>query len=346
MGKKWKVFISEPVDYKGTTHRWLEEQGCEVILGRPIWQYPGWKYTDEELISACGDVHAVMGASRERYSRKFMESVPKLMVISKYGRGVEKIDLEAATEHGILVANTPDTHVDSVAEHAMALILGVAKRLSFAAEYARRGGWRDQNVETIELSGKTIGMIGMGKVGGALVNRLRGWNMRFLAYDPYRSEKDFEEMGVTSVTLEELLRESDIISLHVVATDETRKMIGEGELRLMKKSSFLINTARGEVIDEKALVKALQEGWIAGAGLDVTDPEPPQTDNPLFKMDNVIITPHIAGWSSEGVIRFLNKAVRNLLKALKGDLPESLVNPEAVPKWRERIKGTEREESF
>lgn len=341
MTGQWKVFINEPVDYEGATHRMLEERGCEVILGRPIWEHPGWRYTDEELIEACRDADAVMGASRESYTRKFMESAKRLRIISKYGIGVEKIDVQAATDHGILVANTPDTHNDTVAEHTIALILGLTKRLFFATQYARGGGWRDKNVETAELLGKTLGIVGMGRVGSEIAERLKGWKMTILAYDPYKPPEHIEKSGAIPVGLEQLLEESDIVSLHVVCNDETRGMIGEEQLRLMKRSSFIINTSRGEVLDEKSLIKALKEGWIGGAGLDVVYPEPPDTANPLFQMDNVILTPHIAGWSSEALSRFLNKAANNLLNALRGKLPESLVNPEAVPKWKARIEEIE-----
>ncbi len=339
---KWKVFIAEPIDHKGTTHRELEESGCQVIIGRPVWNYPGWKYTDEELIEACQDMDAVMGASRDSYTRKFMESVKRLRVISKYGIGVEKIDIHAATESGILVANTPvleNTH--SVAEHAVALMLGLAKRIPVAFNHVKRGGWRDQNVETTELFGKTIGIIGFGRIGGAIVRRLSGWNIHFLAFDPYKTDDNFKAFGVIPVNLEDLLKKSDIVSINVVVTNETKRLIGEDQLKLMKKDAFIINTSRGEVIDGKALVKALQEGWIAGAGLDVTDPEPPLPDDPLFKMENVIITPHIAGWTTTALSSITQTAAKNLLNALKGDLPESLVNPEAVPKWRERVKKIE-----
>lgn len=342
MTKKWKVFIAEPLDYREITHKELEESGCEVIIGRPIWKYPDWKYSDDELIEACQDADGVMGASRDSYTRKFMESVKRLRVISKYGIGVEKIDIKAATDNGILVANTPvSENVDSVAEHAIALMLGLSKRLSFAFDHVRKGKWRDQDVEASELFGKTIGIIGLGRIGSAIVQRLGGWNTKFLGYDPYQTDDAFKRLGVLRVSLEELLRESDIVSINVVVTNETKKRIGENQLKLMKKNAFIINTSRGEVIDEKALVRAMQEGWIAGAGLDVTDPEPPLTDNPLFKMENVIITPHIGGWTRGTLASIAKRATKNLLNALRGDLPESFVNPEAVPKWMERIKKVE-----
>jgi phosphoglycerate dehydrogenase-like enzyme len=344
MGRKWRVFINEPTDFQGITHKFLEDSGCEVILGRPTWQHPGWRYTADELIEACGSADAVMGASRERYTREFMTSAPRLRVISKYGIGVERIDVRAATELGILVANTPDTHIHTVAEHTIALMLALTKRLFFATDYARKGGWRGPQVETSELFGKTIGIIGMGRIGSAVVERLKGWNVQFLAHDPFKTQQEMRDAGVAPSDLEELLKASDLVSLHVVPNDQTVGMIGERQLRMMKPSAFLINTSRGQVVQEQALVKALQEGWIAGAGLDVVDPEPPSSESALFRMPNVILTPHIAGWSSESVSRFTLKAARNVLAALRGDLPESLVNPEAVPKWRERLERLEQNE--
>ena len=342
MEKRWKVFINEPIDYYGITHKLLEENGCEVILGRPIWKHPGWKYTDEELIEACMNVDAVMGASRENYTRKFMEPVKKLCVISKYGIGIEKIDTQAATDLGILVANTPvPENVHSVAEHVIGLMLSLSKKLFFSANHARKGGWRDQNTYTSELFGKILGIIGLGRIGCATIEKLSGWQMKFLAYDPYKTDDEIKKKGATPVGLDQLLKESDIVSINVVATKETRNMIGQDQLKLMKKEAFVINTARGEVINESALIEALQGGWISGAGLDVTEPEPPTKDNPLFNMENVVLTPHTAGWSKESQNRITNRAAQNLLNALKGELPISFVNPEAVPKWKERLKKIE-----
>ncbi|MGD0918250.1 MAG: hydroxyacid dehydrogenase [Thermodesulfobacteriota bacterium] len=342
MQLKWKVFVSEPIDYRGLTHKVLENAGCEVIIGRPTWKYPSWKYSDDELIEACQDVDAVMGASRDSYTRKFMESVQRLRVIGKYGIGVEKIDIEAATDNGILVANTPvPENVHSVAEHAITLMLALCKKLRYATDYARQGYWRDQNVETRELFGKTIGIVGLGRIGRAQIARLSGWGVKFLAYDPYVREDDCRQAGASPVSLRELFEESDIVSVNVVITKETRKLIGKDFLKSMKKTAFIVNTSRGEVIDEKALTEALQKGWIAGAGLDVTDPEPPSSDNPLLNMENVIITPHIAGWTGESTNRITNTAANNVLSALKGEIPEFLVNTDAVSKWKERIRRIE-----
>ena len=230
----------------------------------------------------------------------------------------------------------------SVAVLRLVLVCMVTKRLFFTTQYARGGGWRDNNVETGELLGKTLGIVGVGRVGSEIAQRLKGWKMRILAFDPYKPPEHIEKSGAIPVGLEQLLEESDIVSLHVVCNDETRGMIGEEQLRLMKKNALIINTSRGEVLDENSLIRALKEGRIGGAGLDVVYPEPPGTANPLFQMDNVILTPHIAGWSSEALSRFLNKAANNLLNALMGKLPESLVNPEAVPKWKARIEDMEK----
>jgi phosphoglycerate dehydrogenase-like enzyme len=154
MTKKWNVFIAEPIDFPGTTHSELEAAGCKVIIGRPTWKHPGWEYTEDELIEACQDMDAVMGASRDSYTRRFMESVKRLRIISKYGIGLEKIDVKAATDSGVLVANTPvQENIDAVAEHTVALMLGLSKRLSFASRHAKSGKWRDQDVMTSELFG-------------------------------------------------------------------------------------------------------------------------------------------------------------------------------------------------
>lgn len=339
MEKKWKVFINEPIDYKKASIEMLEEHGCDVIIGRPTWEYPSWKYTDSELIEACGDADAIMGASRDSYTRQFMESAKRLRVISKYGIGVEKIDIQAATENGILVTNTPvPENVHSVAEHAIALMLALLKKIAFAAEHAKKGYWRDEQVETREVFGKTIGIVGLGRIGRAQIEKLSGWGAKFLAYDPYVGEDDCAKAGAAKVGLEELFTRSDVVSINVVVTNETRKMIGASLLGSMKKTALFINTSRGDVVDEKALIQALNEGWIAGAGIDVTDPEPPAADNPLFQMKNAIITPHIGGWTGESLERITKMAAKNLLSALEGELPEFAVNPEVLPRWRQRIE--------
>lgn len=337
--KEWKVVITEPMDPSGKSHRQLEENGCQVILGKPIWEHPGWLYSEDDLIDMCGDADAVLASTRELYTRRFMQSVKRLRGVCKYGIGVERIDVQAATEQGIIVTHTPvPENVTCMSEGSIALMLALLKRIKFADNFMRQGGWRGQEVfETAMLKGKTVGLVGLGRIGGAVAERLRPWGVRLLAYDPYVSPEKAEQAGARLVSLEELVRESDIVSLHVVITPETKGIIGERELRAMKPTAYIVNTSRGDAIDEGALIRALREGQIAGAALDVFQKEPPGVENPLLHMENVITTPHGVGWAPEVTQAIIDAATNDCLRVLRGETPVYVKNPEVLPRWRERL---------
>jgi len=332
-----RVFVNEIIDSEGFAHSQLQEAGCEVILGKPFGQFPG--YTEEEMIRWGKEVDVFMGGMRDPYTRKVIEGSDRLQLIAKYGRGVEKIDLKAADETGVLVCNAPiEENTQAVAEHTIALMLALMKRLKKVESHLKGGGWRDFTVEGLDLSEKTIGFVGFGKIGQAVSEKLQSWGMTFLFYDPFVEEPSSKKIEAQKTSLDDLLRESDIVTIHAAATPENHHLLNKDRLQLMKNSAYLINTSRGELIDEWALVEALQENSIAGAGLDVFEMEPPAEDHPLMGLDEqVILTPHTAGWTPDSKRSIAEACVKNILAVLNNELPPFLVNHEALPIWRKRF---------
>lgn len=331
-----RVFVNEVLDVTGDSHRLLEEE-CQVTYGRAMWDEPGRPMTEDELIEACYAVRAVMGASRDRYTRRFMEACPQLEMVSKYGIGTDKIDVVAASELGILVGHTPvPENYESVAEHSIALMLAVLRRLAPMESHLRKGGWRGPETVLESIAHKTIGLIGLGRIGQEVAKRLSGWQVRILAHDPYQSQTTAEEVGAELVDLEELLGQADVVSVHAVVTPETRGLLGAKAFSMMKPTAYVINTARGELIDEVALYDALVENRLAGAALDVLCDEPPGLDNPLLQLDSVLATPHVASLTTQGTRAITMAATRNVLAALHGELPLYLKNPDVVDAWLAR----------
>jgi len=263
----------------------------------------------------------------------------RLRVLARPGIGVDRIDLAAATERGILVVNTPDGPTESTAEHAIALLLSLTKRVTLGDRDLRRGqGWSDYGAIPIglEVSGTTLGLVGLGRIGGRVAEIARALGMRVLAFDPYAAPARAQALGVTLVgTLEELLGSADIVSLHCPAIPATYQLMNARTLALMRRGSYLINVARGAVIDEAALVDALRSGHLAGAGLDVFDPEPAAADNPLFFLPNTICTPHIASYTAASVLRMREMVCEQVAMALRGERPTELVNPDVWERRRE-----------
>jgi len=337
--RKWKVFVAEVAEPFEPFMESLSAAGCDVRLGRSMMD--GTPYSEHEMVELVEDADALMGGSRETYTRRILESAPKLRILSKFGTGLERIDLNAATELGVLVANTPVNSL-GVAETAVAYILALAKKLKARDRGVAAGTWRSVGYEQMTgmlLKDKVVGIIGFGRAGAAVARLLQPWDVKLLAYDPWRSPERGVPFDVKLTTLDRLLRESDFVTIHAAATPETNKMIGEAQFRVMKETAYIINTARGMLIDEQALVSALRKGLIAGAALDVFDPEPPEPDNPLFTEfpDRVWLAPHAAAYSPEIRGMMLSTWVDNCLKALKSEIPQYTVNRDAVPKWQKRI---------
>ena len=324
----YKVWVSEFLPPLGTQKEFLETV-AEVIVG-------GVKnYTEKELIGIVQDVDGVLVTAKAPMTRPVIFAGEKLRVIGKYGVGVESIDLDAATSKGIPVTYTPGVNQDTVAEFTIGLILAVTRKIPFAMESLRRGGdWRNEKFLGMEMKKATLGIAGLGRIGSCIANKIRSFEVSLIAYDPYVSQEKADALGVKLVGLDTLLRTADIVSLNLPLTPETFHLIGEEELRCMKPTGFLINTGRGSIIEESALYHALKEGWIAGAGLDVFEKEPPDINNPLLSLENVVVTPHMGGSSLGARVRLVNTAVENVVKVLKGEIPaiQNIANPQILKK--------------
>lgn len=288
---------------------------------------------EEERVTKAREADYIL-CSWTPISRQAIEAGKKLKLIQKYGIGVDKIDLKAAAQCGVPVCIAAGVNAVAVAETAITLMLAVYKRLCLAHNSLRAGQWLKWELRTgcFELWQKTVGLIGGGAIGRAVAKRLsHGFECRVLYYDIYRLPPETETaLGMIYTTLEELLRQSDIVSLHIPLTPETRGLIGEKTLAWMKPTAVLINTSRGGAVDEPALIAALQKGAIAAAGLDVFAKEPPDRDNPLLQMDNVVVTPHNGGGTVDTMKRIIGHAFDNVLKVERGEpLPEA-----------DRVKGT------
>ncbi len=260
-----------------------------------------------------------------------IEAGAGLKVIARHGVGYDNIDVAAATRRKIPVCITPRANALSVAEHVLTLMLVLAKRIVPYDIATRKNEWEIRNsYAAFDLDGKVLGILGMGRIGTLVCQKARAaFNMEVLVYDPLVPREAMEKAGGKVVTaIPELLKAADFVTLHMPSMPETKGLIGAAQLRMMKRSAFLINCARGPVVDEPALVKALKEGVIAGAGLDVFDPEPPVADNPLFGLPNVVLSPHSAGLTVECVIRMATHAAQAIVDVLEGRRPEGVVNPE------------------
>lgn len=283
--------------------------------------------TEEEVITAAKDADGILNQYAP-LTERVIKSLDRCKVICRYGVGVDSIDVKAATERGIIVANVPDYCVDEVSTHTMALILACARKVPYLSTTVKKGKWDFTVAKPLFRSrGRILGLFGLGRIGKAVACKATGFNFRIIAYDPYISQANEK---VELVSFSELLSNSDFISIHAPLSPKTKHSFGKAEFKAMKKDAYLINTARGAIVDELALYEALKEGWIAGAALDVLEKEPPDPKNPLLKLDNVIITPHISYYSEESYAELKTKAAQAVLDVLKGELPKSVVNPQVV----------------
>jgi len=284
------------------------------------------------------EADALITGAQFKLTPEVLDGAPRLRVMGRPGIGVDNIDLAAATERGICVVNTPDAPTEPVAEKVVGWILMLAHRLREADRVARSAGWSERGtLRGHDLAGKTLGLIGVGRVGGRVAQICStAFRMRVLAYDPYVNPARAYLLGIEPVSsLDELLPAADFISVHCPLSDETRGMLGEQELQRMKPTAYLINAARAPIVSEAALLRALREGWIAGAAIDVFPSEPPPPDHPLLALDNAILSPHIASFTHEGVLRMSTGCAEQVLMVLRGERPSNLVNPEVWEKRRQ-----------
>lgn len=286
------------------------------------------------LLEKVKDVEGLLPLLTERIDGELMDAGEKLKVISNYAVGFNNIDTDAATERGIYVTNTPGILTDTTADAAFALLMATARRIPEADRHIRAKGWvhawGPKMFIGSDVHGKTLGILGMGRIGSAMVKRAKGFSMNVVYHDVHRREDLEEELGIIYKPRDEVIRSADFLSLHVPLTPETHHMIGAEELASMKETSFLINTSRGPVVDEKALADALRDGVIAGAGLDVFETEPVSHDSPLLGLDNIVLTPHLASGSIETRTKMATTAATNIVSVLQGRVPPSLVNPEVM----------------
>jgi D-3-phosphoglycerate dehydrogenase len=317
----------------------LRAAGHEVVIGRPLDQAGRKAYAEAELAEAARGVDVILASHLETISRGVLDAATRLRLVIVPFIGTDKIDLTAASRAGILVANspTPENFI-AVAEATIGLIVMLLKRIKHNEAKLRRGEWAQRQDRGEFLFGKTVGLVGLGRVGSHVARRLVNWDVRLLASDPYVPEAQAKALGATLVDLPALLAESDVVSLHASLTDETRGLIGEKELRRMKPTAVLVNTARGEMADEEAVARALGEGWIAGAAIDAFVTEPLGPGNPLRAVDpeRLILTPHNVSHSEAGRRANLRLALEQILAAARGEAPTHCVNPETIPHWRAR----------
>jgi len=292
--------------------------------------------TEDETIEAAKDADVIL-MGRARITARVMESLPKCKAIVFGSVGFDSVDVDAATDNNIIVVNNPAPQwcVEEVSNQAIVLLLACAKKLVLINNYTKQGRWaeaKQAQAPMVSIHGQTLGLIGCGSIGQMTGRKAQCFSLRILGYDPYVDKSLVKEHGITLVSLPELLKESDFVSAHTPLNEETRHLIGEAEFKQMKPTAYFINTARGSVVDEPALIKALQEKWIAGAGLDVFEKEPVGSDNPLFKMDNAVITPHSASYSDFAFSLPRGITIQEALRILRGQWPRSVVNKSVKPK--------------
>jgi D-3-phosphoglycerate dehydrogenase len=290
----------------------LAEAGCEVVKADM-----NLEMTEARLIELLHDVDgAIIGVVP--MTARVLESAPRLKVISMHGVGVDHVDLTAAARLGIVVANCPGTNDQAVADLAIGLMIAIARKIPQVDRHLRQGGWGRHSGS--ELWNKTLGLIGLGRIGRGVAKRALGFDMQVLVYDPYVHPEQVDLPGVRLTSFEEVLKSADFLSLHAVLNDETRNMLGIEQFRMMKSTAYLVNTARGGLIDEQALYQALITGLIAGAALDVFVEEPP-IGSPLLELENVVLTPHIGAHTQEAIERMGVIAARNVVQTLQGGQP-------------------------
>ncbi len=283
--------------------------------------------TEDELIAECGDADALL-VLREPITARVLAALPKLKVIGRFGVGLDTIDVDACTKAGVQVTNVPDSNLDEVSTHALAMILALVRRLKLYDTAVRNGRWKAlADGEGITRPDRqTLGLIGFGQIGRLTAKKAAAFGYSISAYDPHMPADRIEAAGAKAVTLDELIKTSDIISLHVPFTPETQNIISRERIAEMRKGTIVINVSRGGLIDEEALAEALQSGQIAAAGLDTLSAEPPSPDNPLLKLDNVLLSPHAAHYSTQSYAEVRSKVFADVAAVLKGEKPKYPVN--------------------
>jgi glyoxylate reductase len=330
MAAKPKVFLTRVIPEVGLT-------AIKAACDAEVWtdQLPPPYAVLRQKAAGCGGLVSLL---TDRIDPELMDASPRLKVVSNFAVGFNNIDVPAATARGIAVGNTPGVLTDATADMAFCLLIGAARRLVEGHQYTLSGRWKTW--EPLghlgqDLAGRTLGIVGMGRIGYALARRCHfGWDMKVLYYDVHRSQPAENDLKARQVDFDTLLREGDFVSVHTDLNDKTRGMFGREQFRKMKRTAVFVNTARGPLVDQKALAEALQSGTIFAAGLDVTDPEPPEGNDPLLKLPNVVIAPHIASATVQTRNAMAEICANNLLAGLAGQKLPAWVNPEVEGKRR------------
>ena len=298
----------------------LDAAGAELVVAETG--------DEDELADLASDADAIL-TNWKPVTARVLANATRCLTVARYGVGLDNIDVAAATELGVVVTNVPDFCVDEVSDHALALVLTLSRRIVDFAGQTRSGGWDNKGFGDMHrLRGQTLGLIGFGRIARRVAGKARPFGYRVLAYSPSLTPGTHD--GVTAASFEQVLRSSDVVSLHAPATPSTRNMIGETELAMMRPGSLLVNTARGALVDEDALRSALMDGQLGGAGLDVMDEEPPPPDHPLRSTPGVVMTPHASFYSVESVQELQETAAGNVVAVLSGRLPGTVVNPDVL----------------
>ena len=323
---KPKVFVT----------REMPERGLHIIEERfdaEVWREyaPPPKKT---IIEKAAKVEALATLLSDKIDAEVFDAAPKLKIVAQMAVGFDNIDLTEATKRGIYVTNTPGVLTETTADFAWTLLMAVARRVVEADQYVRSGkwkvGWHPMMLQGRDVYGATLGIVGLGRIGGAIAKRAKGFDMKVLYYDVIRRPDLEKEYGIQFTDIDLLFQKADFVTINVPLIKETHHLVDEKKLKEMKKTAYLINNARGPVVDEKALYKALKEGWIAGAALDVFEQEPTPTQNPLLKLNNVVVAPHISSASYETRSKMAEMVAQNLCAFFEGKTPPNLVNPEVT----------------
>ena len=317
---KHRVFISRRIPDKALE---MIKPDCDIDMWAEATVPP-------PIVERIVGVDGLLTYGHELVTGPMMDTAPNLKVISVMGVGYDHVDVAAATERGIAVGHTPGTLDETVADFTFALLLAAARNVLKGDKYTRSGAWKvyDPNILWgAEIHGATLGIVGMGRIGRAVARRAKGFDMKVLYHNRHRAEQWEQELGVQYAAFETLLSQADFVIILTPLSEKTEGLIGKKELSLMKNTAILINTARGPIVDSQALVEALQNGVIAGAGLDVFDPEPPPADDPLLTLDNVVLTPHLGSATVKTRTRMGVMSAENLLAGLRGEALPNWVNP-------------------
>jgi len=310
-----KVLVAETIADAGVAR--LRNEGFEVDVRTDL--------PREQLLDIIGDYDALIVRSATKADAELLERGSKLKVVGRAGIGVDNVDLETATRRGVLVVNAPQSNVLSAAEHTIALMLAQARNIPAANEVLKAGRWDRAKYEGVELHGKTLAILGLGRVGTLVAQRALAFGMRLIAWDPFVSKQRAAQMGVELIELDEALRQADFVTVHLPKNSETAKLIGPGQLAIMKPDARLINTSRGGIVDEDALAEAIREGRLGGAGLDVFEKEP-TTASPLFDLEHVVVTPHLGASTHEAQDKAGVTIAEQVSLALRGELAQYAVN--------------------